>query len=121
MPVSWKRASGLVALMLPKSKIENGAVRVCVEFKIRPAKVREFSRRGVMVQVSPSLKECVVWSCPILRSEDREWRRARLRGVQDQAGEGKGVQQARRNGPGAAKLEGVRRLVLSDFVIEQRV
>src|ERR1035437_4797250 len=36
MPVSWKRASGLVALKSPKSKMEKGAVRVWVELRIRP-------------------------------------------------------------------------------------
>ncbi len=60
MPVSWKRASGLVALILPKSKIEKGAVRVWMESRIRPAKVSELTRCGVTVQVSPALKLCVV-------------------------------------------------------------
>src|SRR5437764_1473454 len=66
IPVSWNCGSGLVAAMLPKSKMEKGAVRVWMESRIKQAKVSEFTRAGVMVQVSPALKLCVDWSWPIL-------------------------------------------------------
>ena len=62
IPVSWNCDSGLAAAISPKSKMENGAVRVWTESRMRPEKVRELSRVGVMAQVSPALKLWVVWS-----------------------------------------------------------
>jgi hypothetical protein len=38
-------------------EMENGAGWIWAEFRIRPAKVSEFRRRGVIVQVSPILNE----------------------------------------------------------------